>query len=408
MLLVVIVLLISCFFLKLLINKVLIHELDEELNDVKASVLLNIGQTRTIPENSILYNYQLESSIAKDSAEGTHYVTTTRYIQEKSGTRNFRQLVFFVRNHDTWYRLGVEKQIEGVKIMGRTLIGLSLMTMLFVIGMQLFINKLILKRLWNPFYKTLSIMRNFQINKEHDLEFPRTNIEEFSYMNEILKNTTQKAGQDYIALKEFTENASHELQTPLSIISSKLDILIQDEQISKRQNQTIAGAIMALKRMKHLNQSLLLLAKIGNRQFSDIQTIALKEKIKEKTEQFYELWQDQHLVVEKKISTADLKINPDLCEILINNLFSNATKHNLRGGYISIDLSPGNLSITNSGISTALDQQKIFRRFYKSDQSSIGNGLGLSIIKQICEVSSVTVHYIFESNKHKFLLSWSH
>lgn len=402
------VLLISSLFLKILIGKILTLEVDEYFAEMRHSILYHIDRTGSIPIGSDVYNYTFENSVVKDTSEGTHFQTVVHYIPKKQGTRKFRRFVFFTEHRGVFYKFILEKQIEGLRTMTRSLLALTLLTMIFVIGLLLFINKLVLKRLWNPFYQTLATMRNFQLNKENNLVFPKTNIEEFEYMNNILKQTTQKAGRDYMALKEFTENASHELQTPLSIISSKLDILIQDEQISSRQHQTVASAYTALKRMSHLNQSLLLLAKIGNEQFSDLQHISLHEKVKEKAEQFQELWQEQQISVQQQVEEAYININPDLCEILINNLFGNAINHNAdSGGFIKIYLTQGYFSVSNSGQNFPLDQQKLFRRFYKSDKSAKSNGLGLSIIKHICDASNINIHYTFENNTHTFHLTWT-
>jgi len=403
--LIVCVLLASCLILKLLIYKVLVHELDEEFEDIELAITQYIEATNTVPESSVLYSYKFERTAVNAPGEA-HNKSIERYVPAKHGYRKFRQRVFYVSDQGQWYRLSIEKQVEGTRIMTRTLISLSLGTMLVVIGLLFFINKLVLMRLWTPFYQTLGMMRGFKLNTENDLEFPVSNVEEFNYMNSILKTATQKAGQDYVALKEFTENASHELQTPLSIMGSKLDILIQDEQLSERQHMTIISAYTALKRMSQLNQSLLLLAKIGNQQFSNTATIPMHQKLHEKIELFQELWQDQNLSVKAEIGEAYISMNPDLNEILINNLLSNATRHSVPGGVISIELTQGSFSISNTGSKQPLDPQKLFKRFYKSDQSSNTNGLGLSIIKQICDVSGISIDYGHSKTTHRFTLKW--
>jgi Signal transduction histidine kinase len=90
-------------------------------------------------------------------------------------------------------------------------------------------------------------MRHLKLGNTRDLHFPATTTEEFAFMNESLGMAARKAEQDYLLLKEFTENASHELQTPLSIIRSKLEILIQDEDLSHRQSEIVSSAFAAIK-----------------------------------------------------------------------------------------------------------------------------------------------------------------
>jgi len=383
-----------------------VHELDEELEEIKLNLQVYVAEKQELPDNSILFDYQLDHKSVSDTLPEMYFLTVQRFIPLKAGTREFRQLHFTIKNLGKYYEVTVEKQIEGKRIMARNIIKLSLVTILSVIIVLMIINRMVFKRLWQPFYDTLSVMRNFHLNKKSDLDFPESDIEEFNYMNNILKTASLKAGEDYVALKEFTENASHELQTPLSIISSKLDLLIQDEHLSERQNHTIISAYTALKKMSQLNQSLLLLAKIGNQQYTVVEKISLPERFEEKIEQFNEIWQEQELRIITSISESYSVMNPDLNDIMINNLLSNAAKHNIQGGFIQINLSNGFLSVSNSGTNGPLDKNKVFKRFYKSDQSSSSNGLGLSIIKQICEVSEITITYIFENKAHKFILTW--
>jgi signal transduction histidine kinase len=263
-----------------------------------------------------------------------------------------------------------------------------------------------LRQLWKPFYESLAIMRNFKLGRTKSLSLPPTKVEEFSFMNESLILATQKAEQDYLLLKEFTENASHEMQTPLSIIRSKLDVLIQEKGLSEKQSELTRGAYAAIKRLSRLNHSLLLLAKIENHQFDKEEEIDLKQKVEEKIQQFQELWQSREVTATYSLKESSIKMNPELLEILLNNLFSNASNHNITSGSIAIELYAHHLSINNSGNSGALDEKRLFTRFYKETMNSNSNGLGLSIIKQIAKVSYIKIEYSFQNNLHSFILSW--
>ena len=188
-------------------------------------------------------------------------------------------------------------------------------------------------------------------------------------------------------LKEFTENASHEMQTPLAIIRSKLDLLIQDENLSEDQSKTMQSAYTAIEKLSRLNQSLLLLAKIENNQFAETTKINLKQKLEEKLDAFHELWQNQNISVSSSLKDASVDLNSELTEILLNNLLSNATRHNFSNGSIRIVLNEKQLEISNSSHEQELNSQQMFSRFFSQDKKNRYNGLGLSIIKQISDVS---------------------
>jgi signal transduction histidine kinase len=270
----------------------------------------------------------------------------------------------------------------------------------------LLVNRILLRRLWQPFYDTIAAMRSYKLGRVKDVRLPQTTVDEFVFLNDNLNDTINKAEQEYQALKEFTENASHELQTPLAIIRSKLDVYIQREDLSEAQSEEVNEVYTAVKRLSRLSGSLLLLTKISNQQFEQTSVISLTEKIGEKLHQFHELWNTSHLKVHSQLNEAYLTANVDLTDVLLNNLLSNATRHNNEGGAIDIELHAHRLIVMNTGARKALDQKRIFQRFYKEESHSHHNGLGLSIIKQICEQSHINIAYYYTEDKHHFQLDW--
>jgi len=316
-----------------------------------------------------------------------------------------RQLMFYIEPGGQWYRVTVSKSLEGTDNLLQSIVTITLITILLILAMAFLINRLVLRKLWQPFYETLSAMRGFDLGKKEQLVFPSTTIDEFIVMNDTLKQATAKAEKDYLYLKEFTENASHELQTPLAIIQSKLDVLIQDEQLTEPQSRAVQAAYEAIQRLSRLNQGLLLLTKIENGQYADTAAINIAQKISEKIIQFDEMIAAKNITVTKTLDeSVNIKMNPVLADILLNNLFSNAIKYNLQGGKIDIIADQGIIEISNSGAATELDAGRIFRRFAKSGQAKDGIGLGLAIVRQAAEVSGLEARYLYEDQQHRFLL----
>lgn len=305
-----------------------------------------------------------------------------------------------------WYKVTIAKPIEGMHHLSRALITISISTLLFIILIWILLNSLLLKRLWSPFYESMDIMRNFKLGETGSLVFPQTSTNEFSFMNDNLLLATEKAKQDYLLLKEFTENASHEMQTPLSIIRSKLDMMIQEEDLSQKQSELAKEAYSSIKKLSGLNKSLLLLAKIENQQFHNKEKMNLTKKVEEKIEQFRELWQGSHITITTFLHETSCFMNPELLDILLNNLFSNASNHNIPRGFIKIKLTKNKLTVSNTGSPAPLDETKLFIRFYKTSVNSNRNGLGLSIIKQIAKASGIDVMYKYAENTHSFTVSF--
>ena len=95
-----------------------------------------------------------------------------------------------------------------------------------------------------------------------------------------------------------------------------------------------------------------------------------------------------------------------LAESMIINLFGNAVKHCNNGGYINILLNKTHLEISNTGPVTSVQPSKLFERFYRGDNSSVSHGLGLSIVKEICNLNKWQITYEYADDLHKFTVDF--
>src|SRR5258705_13830404 len=131
--------------------------------------------------------------------------------------------------------------------------------MLFVIA-----DRFLVKKLWEPFQESLSSIKSFDLNAPSAIKTKKSAIHEFNELNQSISMMTEKVVKDYLSLKHFTDHASHEMQTPLAVVNSKLDILIQDPALSEKNLQDLQVIYDAVDKMSKLSQSLLLLARIEN------------------------------------------------------------------------------------------------------------------------------------------------
>jgi len=388
----------------LLISKVLVDEVDEALGKYKEHIEVYVIKNDSLP---VFKNFE-EVLITYHTTQHKKHKKISQvdlYNTDDKKTETFRQIVFTQQVGDKLYEISVAKPLEGTKLLIRTIAYTTLGILLVIIIVSVILNYLLLRRLWQPFYTAMKEMKGFKLGKATPI-LPVTNIDEFTLMNQSLAQAINSAKDDYRILKEFTENASHETQTPLAIIRSKLDLVIQDEGLSEGQTDALKSAYAAVSRLSKLNQSLLLLTKIENQQFTALETIDLKERLEEKLHQFHEFWQSNNITITASLSAATIHASPELIDILLDNLLSNAGRHNIRGGEINVFLLPGKLEIANTAKSNGLDNTKLFGRFYKEEQYSKHNGLGLSIVKQICEQSDLDISYHFSAQQHHFVFTW--
>lgn len=399
----VIVFLLSGIAFYFLLRFVLIDQVDEDLKIEQHEIESYVNKYQRLPE--IIPVKDQHITFTKVTGNGGRRKFTTLPGNHRGDDDIFRQLSFYINVNGQYWLATVGKSLEGTDRMIQVIAALTFFTILLILAISLIINRLLLKKLWQPFYDTLSAMRHFELGKKELPVLALTEIDEFALMNETLKQATTRAQQDYQHLKEFTENASHELQTPLAIVTSKLDVLIQDEHLSEPQSRSVQAAYEAIQRLSRLNQALLLLTKIENGQYGETMIINAAQKIHEKVIQFEEMTASKNITVTANIDpSVHFSINPVLTDILLNNLFSNAIKYNIPGGSIAIAADDNMIAFSNTGAAAPLDEDRLFRRFSKPGLSKEGIGLGLAIIRQAAAVSGFETRYAFNNQQHHFLL----
>ncbi|MFH2095771.1 MAG: HAMP domain-containing sensor histidine kinase, partial [Bacteroidota bacterium] len=250
------------------------------------------------------------------------------------------------------------------------------------------------KKVWKPFYYNLGLLKKFTLHDEKGPHLIPSGTKEFNELNKVVNSLTEKVIADYHSMKAFTGNASHEIQTPLAIIQNKLEVMLQSEKTDRETMEQLHAVLVAAKRLSKLNDTLLLLARIENRQFEKTENVKLCTIIKEQVDMFSD-YITQVCITVRKECTEEITIQTDksLCEIMIANLIGNAVKHNVINGEIIIRSEGKTLEISNTGNMHIPDPEKMFGRFIRSESSSSSPGLGLSIVKTICDSNGWVISY---------------
>ncbi|RFM27746.1 sensor histidine kinase [Deminuibacter soli] len=389
-----------------LLRYVLIDQVDDDLKIEQHEIITYVNKYNRLPEVVPVKDQVIQFTPGKTIFHKRQLFNAKLHDPITQEEKPFRQLRFNIAAGGQWYTAGVGKSLDDTDALTAAIITITLGTLLLILLVSSIINRLVLKKLWKPFYQSMQVIQGFSLAGTQPLQFTASGTDEFDFMNHVLQQTTQKAGQDYLVLKNFTENAAHELQTPLAIIQSKLDVLIQDEQLTPHQGQAVQSAYEAIQRLTHLNQCLLLLAKIENKQFSDTEQLNLEQAVSQKLQHLEELIHAQQLTTKVQLQPATITMNPALLDILLNNLLSNAIRHT-HTGVIAITLEPSRLQIGNTG-NAPLNSAHLFTRFYKADAGNAAhNGLGLAIAHEICAVSGYQLQYAFNHGLHVFTLTFT-
>ena len=259
----------------------------------------------------------------------------------------------------------------------------------------------------NPFYRTLEDLRSFSYYDQIFNISSSSDIEEFTELNKTLEELTARVSSDYNSMKRFTEDASHEIQTPLSIIQLKLESLLQTPGLNKTQVDLISTTNIAVQKLSRLTSALLLLTKIANGQFPEktIVNVSLlaDQRIKSLADQIL----NKKLILKADIEPErTVEANKFLTDSVVSNLIGNAIRYTSEGGEISILVSQNKFEIRNSGTPFSVPSSVIFQRFFKSEINKESTGLGLSIVKEICTFYKWDVTYEYKDEMHVFAVGF--
>jgi signal transduction histidine kinase len=279
---------------------------------------------------------------------------------------------------------------------------------ILLLSAVVFINRKSSGLLWKPFYNTMGEVKEYDIIKNKSLILPpQTGIEEFDQLNQTIVALIEHVNRAYNNQKQFVENASHELQTPLAIIRSKVELLIDSAGLTEETAGLLTDITDANDRLSQMNKNLLLLAKIDNYQFPEQHTVPLSNLLGKLITQYQEHYEGDVPAIKTTIQPdVELQANSALIEILINNLVRNSIVHNLPGGYVDIRLAGRELTIENSGPVLEGDTERLFERFKKGREESRTTGLGLALVRQICHVYRFDLQYHHHQGVHRIRVNF--
>ncbi len=262
------------------------------------------------------------------------------------------------------------------------------------------------EQVWSDFFRTVEKLKSYDVNSVKSIEFGESEITEFKLLNAALNQMMEKIRNDYENVKEFTGNISHEIQTPLSVIRLKCDLLLQSSPLSSEQAVLIRDIQLTNSRLSKLNKTLVLFTKIENNQFPLKENISLKEVLERHIEVFSSIAEGRNISINYSHNDDFLvEGDPMLIDVLLVNLIKNAVTHNIEDGLVNIEVSRDEMLISNSGQNDDLSGLDIFERYKKTGKSDGTFGLGLSLAKNICNLYNLKLVYIYKDGLHNFILS---
>ena len=376
--------------------------IDEGLTNLKQEFVIIANRDSGFVENMELYaplNLIVKEIPQSEAITVKEYFSNSKvYFQTELEEEEVRMLTsaFYCTLNGKYYQIQFfTSTVESEDLRENMFLMLLGLWIVLVLTLTI-VGKIVISKANKPLFHLLDEMQKFRLDNSKMPDFSETKIIEFAKLNETVKELLTQNINIFNEQKQFIENTTHELQTPLAIVIAKLEMALEKYQNEKELANEIVSMLKTLNRMKRLDNNLLLLSKIQNNQFPVTSVVNLRDVLETTLTDFEDIIAHKQLTVE---STGDavpmLNINTDLAFILFTNLVKNAVAHNTPAGKIIVSYNENAITISNSGNKPLTD---VFIR-YKSDNSS---GLGLSIVKSITDLYKKTIEYRFENNLHVF------
>jgi signal transduction histidine kinase len=388
-----------------------VQDVDEALRDRKkrlsAQLLTHDEIINNLPWHDLSNETIIYPAISNSQADDS--ITLQRYNTLNREQEPFRELHTHIKVKDKVYPIILRISMIGTEDLIQGIVITETLLMFLILGGLLYINRVQSRKIWQPFYQALDQLQRFTLDKRPDLQFMPTDINEFKDLQQASRLLAERTYRTYLQQKEFTENAAHEMQTPLASMQAILEVMMQDEQLTPEEFIHVQELQDIVTRISRLDKGLLLLAKIENKQYSEVTPLPAVPVIKKILTRLEMQIHLKQIILSENYEDCTITANTILLDILLSNLLHNAVQHCPEKGQIHIMTFPNRIEVANTGEALAFHEEKLFRRFQKNpdSQSAGGNGLGLAIVYQICRTFHYTISYQYKKGFHHFMLSFS-
>ncbi|TSA28886.1 MAG: sensor histidine kinase [Ignavibacteriales bacterium] len=333
---------------------------------------------------------------------------TTIFLEAEKENEAYRQYTIYKKVNDRNYKITVRTSlIEKEDLFSAILIILIIILALLLLILSL-INRYTARKIFKPFYNNLKHLGMFSLHKNDSMILEDSNIDEFNELKYALAELSEKALKEYRSLKEFSEDLSHELQTPVAVIKAKAELLLQKEFTDAEISSNLQSIINNADRLDKLNRSLILLTKLETTDFFPTQKILLGRRIERIIDNYTDAINSKEIVIRTNLeSMYEVEFNENLLDIALSNLISNSIKHNIPRGEIFIELKDSIFMIKNSGKEPKQNLLNYFKRFTYEEKSQNSLGLGLAIVKKICNMYEIGITYQFIDGSHTLVLNFN-
>ena len=376
--------------------------LEKSLKQEKNIIVQRLQQTQQLPNISNYSEHELEIRLlGREQRSADQFQTVSLYSKREEALLDYYELLTYVESGETTYQLHIRRSLGRTNELIFGLVLASILSIIILFLGLLLLNRMISKKVWEPFYRILNHLKEFELRSGEQIQTEPSDIVEFNQLNQELILLTNKLQADYQSEKHFVENASHELQTPLAIIKTQLELILQSERLKEEEVQLVATALNAADRLSRINKSLITLSRIENLQYADTMLVDIQQVVAENLKVYRREARNKgvHIHLMEEV-VCEVEMSESLAHMIVRNLIQNAIRHNVEEGEVWIGLTGDSLTIRNTGKPGIINPSKLFDRFYRQSDAEGSIGLGLPIVKQICDLYGFKIDYQIKEAIH--------
>lgn len=393
-----------------LLVKIITSKADELLLEDKSYIISQLQGSEQLMDVivDLSDDYALRRSMSKETV-ANQFSTLMIYDELEDEEEPYRQLFCTISLNEQTYELTIRKSMVEYNSIMYSIFGLGIVfSSLLILGFTL-INRFLTRTVWSPFYKTIRTLSNYSVESKKGLQLEESTIQEFQLLNHTVMKMSDKIRNDFLQQKKFIDHVAHEVQTPLSIVNANVENILQNKHLTQEDYLSIQNISESSIKLSRIVKSLLLLSRIENNQFDYVQSVDLVGYFVGYMDRNKEHLDNKNISFINECKEAfHVTINPALVEILVSNLGQNAIRHNIDNGYIKLTKvtteSGEHLVIANTGFNQYIDPDKMFHMFQKHSKNPESMGIGLSVVKEICEAFSITVSYTLVDDEHRLTI----
>lgn len=344
---------------------------------------VNLGNMPLIPSDT--YVYQLGVDEIPEYIKGLDFGSHELELDNKA-------YHVIIKNYNNNTYALAQDQTEFEKVEKIMLMLVSFLLALFVLGSFLF-SKALAKRIIQPIFELTDKVSNLS-NENLIPAKPEYANDEVGKLIDIIYAYISKLSEYLQREKWITGDISHELRTPMMVISSSLDVLKQEADLSQQKKMIYQRMSDASKNINELINTFLLLAREETgKEYTERPVIDLRETVQNTIEQLLPYAEEKGLSIKILADEpVNVKINSNFLSVVVSNIVKNSI-FNTREGGIEISLEQTRVLIKDTGNGMPED----IKHFINSDTSpylhrnNSSLGLGLSIVKRVCEHEKWTI-----------------